>query len=121
MYHFKEIELKNKDQTKKRLIIEFTENDMEIVADYLMSDASLLDYSVLSQIDQVLSGLSKHEESNGNRYSLVIKRDTTTITDLFADLYDDFDAYESYEINTVKLRELIAMWRDETQAFYSQG
>lgn len=117
MYQFKEIDLKNKDQTKKVLAIEFSEEKMSIVAEFLMTDASLLDYEVLTKMDQVLAGMSKHEESSGNRCGLVIERNTTKIEDLFEDLFDDFNTYESYEMSTVKLRELIVMWRDKQEEF----
>lgn len=117
MYQFKEIELKNKEIKKKVLVIEFEKEEMGIVAEFLMTDASLLDYKVLDQVDQVLSGLSRREEANGNRYGLVINRDKTRIEDLFEDLFDDFDTYQAYEMTTVKLRELIVSWRDRKDAF----
>lgn len=117
MYQFKEVELKNKHQNKKVLAIEFKDQDMDIVAEFLMTDASLLDYGVLTQVDQVLAGNSKRKVSNGNRYGLVIERNTTKIEDLFEDLFDDFNTYEPYEMSTVKLRELIVMWRDKKDEF----
>lgn len=121
MYKFKEIELKNKDQTKKVLAVEFEEKKMGIVGEFLMTDASLLDYSILSKFDQVLTGISNHEESNGNRCGLVIERNTTKIEDLFEDLFDDFNTYEPYEMSTVKLRELIVTWRDKQDEFNQEN
>lgn len=117
MYHFKEIELENKNMKKTVLAIEFEAEDMAIVAEFLMTDASLLDYKVLSQIDRVLAGTSRIEHANGNRYGLVIKRDMTRMEDLFEDLFDDFQTYPAYEISTVKLRELIVSWRDKKAEF----
>lgn len=117
MYQFREVELKNKKMIKKVLVIEFDQEDMAIVAEFLMTDASLLDYSILRQIDKVLSGEHNCEKANGNRFNLVIKPDTTRMEDLFEGLFDDFVTYPTYEMSTKTLRELIVMWRDKKDTF----
>lgn len=117
MYQFREVVLRNKTIEKKVLVIEFDEADKAIVAEFLMTDASMLKYSVLKTINHVLSGVSEYEKTSGNRYGLVIKRDKTQIEDLFEGLFDDFDTYPSYRVDTAELRDLIIMWRDKLNVF----
>ncbi len=55
MYQFRTVTLKNGKQTKEVLVIEFTNPAMQIVGEFLMADASLLDYTVLKDIHDVLA------------------------------------------------------------------
>ncbi|MEW9675733.1 hypothetical protein ABRT01_06035 [Lentibacillus sp. L22] len=118
MYHIEEITLKNGPKERKDLVIRFDDPNMQIVGEFLMADASLLDAAVLDEIDQVLSGETKVIKSSGNRCSLVIKADKTLIEDLFGD-FDGVDTLPSYAIDTRKLRELIVMWLNKLQEFKS--
>lgn len=117
MYRFKEVTLKNKMKEKRILVIEFDKREMEIVAEFLMTDASLLNYEVLDLIKRVLAGSSKGERFSGNRISLRIKKDTTNLTDLFAGMYEGFDTYPAYEIDTVELKRLIEVWKNKSREY----
>lgn len=114
MYQFKEITLKNQAKEKKVLVIEFAKKEMGIVAEFLMTDASLLDYEVLDIIDSVLTSESRQETFSGNRCFLYIKKNTTRIEDLFEDMFEGLDTFPAYEIDTKELRKLIETWKSES-------
>src|SRR5690625_604354 len=110
MYEIKEITLENKKQQKlKRLVIEFEDPKMAIVGEFLMADAPLLRGEVLQTFEQVLTGENAFAKSSGNRCTLMIRPDTTTIKDLFEEM-EGVDFYPKYEMETKKLRDLTAMW-----------
>lgn len=117
MYEFKEVVLKNDNTEKIILVIEFTNPKYAIVAEFLMSDASLMNYAVLDEIDKILSGEVNTYSTSGNRCSLEIGQETTLIEDLLEDMFDDFEAYEAVEISTEELKELILVWREKSTAF----
>lgn len=108
--------MKNGPHERKSVVIDFTDPQMAIVGEFLMADASLLDYEVLQLIDNVLSGKTPEEHMNGNRCSLTITREKTFIEDLFVDMFDDFNTYPPYDIDTKLLKDLIIMWREEIQS-----
>lgn len=116
MYYFREVTLKNGSSEKRRLIIEFDEPDMKIVAEFLMADAPLLYGKILHEIDQVLTGEKREITSNGNRCALTIRSSTTIISDLLAGM-DNVDVYPAYEIDTIELRELIVTWFKKLEEF----
>lgn len=115
MYTIKEIVLKNKHHEQTRKVIEFNDPRMAIVAEFLMSDASLLNFSILQQIEHVLSGKRQTVSVSGNRCAVHITEHKTVIEDLLTDMFDGMQTYETYEISTATLKELILMWRDELQ------
>lgn len=119
MYHFKEVQLKNAAVERKVLVIEFAEPRLAIVAEFLMSDASLLGFHVLEEIDRVLAGEVESITTSGNRCSLVINEKTTVIEDLLEGMFDDFETFETAELSTRELRELIIIWREKSSAFKS--
>ena len=114
MYHIREIALKNKHQIKKRLVIEFDNPDMKIVGEFLMVDAPLHEWSVLQDVDRVLNKVVPSKHFSGNRCGLDIMPDKTYLYDTFADK-EGVSAYSDYKMDTVKLRELILMWRKQHQ------
>lgn len=117
MYEFKEVTLQNGPHEKKVLVIEFDEPKMGIIGEFLMADASLLDYQILDVINDVLSRRSDYELSTGNRCSLEIKQDKTSVSDLLAGMYDGFDGFQEIDIDTRELQALIMMWRDKLSEF----
>lgn len=121
MYRFKEITLKNGPNEKKVLVIDFEDPKMAIVGEFLMTDAPLLNYSILKDIEHVRSGASNYEESSGNRCALFIRKDTTQIEDLFAGIIDEEDVFSSYEIGTEELSDLVHMWREKKATFQEGG
>lgn len=120
MYHVKEITFKNEPTERKALIIEFTDPQMNIVGEFLMTDAGLVHYSVLDEIEKVLTGKLEYIESSGNRCFLEVNKDQTLVGDLFEGMFDGFDTFPSYEIETVLLKDLIVMWKKELEAFHKK-
>lgn len=121
MYHFKETILKNKTMEKKVLHIVFDDPQMEIIGAFLNDDASMLDYQVLTLIDDVLAGKSKVEKTSGNRCALTITQETTVVEDLLEDMFDDMTTYPSYEIETKQLQALLVMWKDKRETFATEN
>lgn len=115
MYHIREVILKNNQVERKRLVIEFDDPAQAIVGEFLMADASLLHFSVLDELNHVLSGKSDHVESSGNRCALEIRSDKTLIEDLFEGMFANFDTLPAYEIETGELRDLVAMWKEKIE------
>lgn len=105
MYEIKEIELKNRSITKKRLVISFHDEKMLIVGEFLMTDASLMDGEVLTLFKSVLTGEKSSETFSGNRCYVIINRDHTVIEDLL----DDY-SYPTYVMDTNELYDLTKMW-----------
>jgi len=115
MYKIREVTLKNGPKERNVLVIDFDDPDMQIVGEFLMADASMLQGKILQEIDFVLNN-GKSITSNGNRCSLDVRPDTTIISDLFSGM-TGVDAYPAYEIETEKLRDLIVMWLTEIDKF----
>lgn len=117
MYHLKEVTLRNGPKEKQVLVIEFTNKEKAIVAEFLMADASMLNYDVLNKIDKVLLGKSKQASFSGNRCYLEIKQHTTYIEDLYESMYENFKTLPAYEIKTKQLKDLIIMWKKEMSEY----
>ncbi len=115
MYHIREVILKHKHAERKRLIIEFEDPALAIVGEFLMTDASMLNFSVLDELNKVLTGKRDYIESSGNRCSLEIRSDQTRIEDLFEDMFANFDTLPPYEIDTKELRDLVVMWKEKIE------
>lgn len=121
MYQIRKVVFKNEPIERKTLVIEFDNPQMDIVGEFLMTDASLVQYSVLDQIEKVLSGEIDVSESSGNRCMLEIKRDKTLLSDLFEGMFDGFDTFPAYEIETELLKDLIIMWKSSIEVFRQGG
>ena len=109
MYQVKEIRLTNGGRERKRLVIEFCDPDKQIVGEFLMSDAPMLNGIILQEIDQVLNGKKRMITSSGNRCFITVKSDVTMIEDLLTAM-EGVEAYPPYTLDTKELRELIVMW-----------
>lgn len=115
MYQIREVVLKNEQVKRKRLIIEFDDPAKAIVGEFLMADASLLNFSVLDDLNKVLTGKHNYIESSGHRCSLEIRSDQTLIEDLFEDMYENFETLPAYEIDTKELRDLVVSWKEKIE------
>lgn len=120
MYQIKEVILHNKSIERKVLIIEFEDPRLNIVGEFLMTDASLVDYSVVDEIAAVLAGQKDYAESGGNRCLLEIKADYTIISDLLEGMFDGFDTFESYQMETKQLLDLIIIWKKALKKFQAE-
>lgn len=117
MYHFKEVMFAGGEKERKVLVISFDEPCKQILEEFLMADASMLNYSVLDQIEKVLTGEVEKVETSGNRCSLLIKKEVCYLEDLLEGMFDDFDTYPALEIPTREFRDLIVMWQGKQAAF----
>lgn len=95
--------MKNGIHERKKKVIEFDDTNMQIVGEFLMTDAPLLGGEMLKEMNSVLTGQRDEVESSGNRCSVFIQADVTLIEDLF-------ETYPPYKIETKKLRDLTEMW-----------
>lgn len=120
MYRIREIILKNGSVERKDLVIQFDDPKMDIVGEFLMADARLLQAAILDDIDRVLAGGKDFIASSGNRCKLEINAVTTWMYDLFEDL-DDVNTFSPYEIDTRELRRLVIMWLDKLEVFKKEN
>ncbi|MGM8365962.1 hypothetical protein ACLIBG_10855 [Virgibacillus sp. W0181] len=120
MYQLKEKILKNNGREKKVLVIQFDKQEMDIVGEFLMTDASLLHYQVLDELASVLAGEKKNAYFVGNRCSLIIRKEKTRVEDLLEEMGSDVDSLSPVEMNTLKLKNLIEMWRREIKEYDKQ-
>lgn len=116
MYDIREVIVKNGPHERSVWVIDFEDPSMDIIGEFLMTDASMMDYQVLDELNDVLSGTKSDSKFNGNRCILHINGQQTKIEDLFVGLFDDFHTFESCKINTEELRDLIVLWRKQTKA-----
>lgn len=110
MYQLKIIQLQQGEQKRERLVIEFDDPNMVIVAEFLMADAPLIKGKIATEIAQVLSGESPPIKTSGNRCAVEIKQDVTTISDLFADLDEDVAVLPTAVLETSQVQQLIQEW-----------
>lgn len=113
MYQIREVILQNKHTERKRLVIEFADPAQAIIGEFLMTDASLLNFSILRDLNKVISMENHCIETSGNRCFLKISPTKTYIEDLYEGLFADFDTLPAYEIDTKELRDLVVMWKSK--------
>src|SRR5699024_1410767 len=88
MYEIREIELKNDQHVKKRLVITFKNPEEEIIGVFLMTDAPMYHFELIEDIEAVLSGRKKGFTHAGNRCEIEVDVDETIISDLFEDMVE---------------------------------
>lgn len=113
MYEIKEVTLKNANHEKKRLVMEFYDEQMDIIGEFIMTDLPLLNNKLVDEITEVLEGKTAVVEGSGNRTAWYITPETTVIEDLFVEM----DGFDPSEINTKRLLEIIQDWLASKQRF----
>lgn len=111
MYAIKEITLQQGQHERKRSVITFKEREKQIVGEFLMSDAPMLEFAIIQDIDIVLRGEESYILRSGNRCSVKITKDRTYIEDLYTDLYEGLHTYAPYEMDTNEVLSLVHMWK----------
>ncbi len=111
MYAIKEITLQHGQHERKRSVITFEEREKQIVGEFLMSDAPMLQFAIIQDIEIVLRGEESCILRNGNRCSIKITKNTTHIEDLYTDLYEGLHTYAPYEMDTTEVLSLVRMWK----------
>lgn len=119
MYNLKKVPLKNSkgEEEDNVLVIEFTDPEMAIIGEFLMTDAPLHNFAVLQVIEEILEQKIPPQIINGNRCSLEVGKNKAVIKDMLINFFEGVQTYPSYTIETNKLRELIEMWKRELEAF----
>lgn len=113
MYKIKEVTLKQGEYQRKRLVIEFENPEQAILGELLMTDAPLLSWKLLREINSVLSGELSEVKGSGNRTSWIINAEKSIIEDLHAHLADDIPSMKTCVIETRKLYDLLKMWAEK--------
>ena len=121
MYELKEVLLKNGEHEERRLVIEFHDEELAILAEFLMSDSQLLSDELTLAFDHVRGGFSLEEELSGNRCSVVIGEYNTEISDLFDDLDSDVTGYQALELPTEEFHEYVDMWQENLAYFNDEN
>ena len=106
-YEFKFITLANKS---KFLIIDLPK-EIGLFTAFLVQMCGQ-DEWYLEGINDVLCGKKEYEERDGEIYGLEIRKEITTLHDLF-------DQGEESKIETSELKELIEIWKKENKHQYS--
>lgn len=106
MYEIKEVTLKNAKYKKKRLVMEFYDEQMDIIGEFIMTDVALLKNKLVDEITAVLKGETSVIKGSGNRTAWYITAETAVIEDLFVEM----DGLPPCEINTKRLFEIIQDW-----------
>lgn len=119
MYELKEVTLKNKNIKKKRLVINFHEKKLAILAEFLMSDASLLSEELTLAFNQISKGEKEKVVLSGNRCVVEIKKAMTEISDLFNEY--DSEGYPSFKIPTEEFSGYVSMWYEELVKFNNKN
>lgn len=110
-YKYSFDELIYDDEDRELIII--VEDQIRLVAQFLMSDIQIDSESYIEALDSVLNGVCDYEELNGNACGILIRRDKTKVIDCLAD-----DGMGNWcEIETKELRELIDIWCKELKRF----
>lgn len=110
MYQIKEITLHHGKQTRKRLIIEFNNQENAILGEFLMTDAPMFHGELLNEVKAVLKDEREIVNGSGNRTSWNIDKQKAVIDDLFAEMEENFTSYPSTIIETTKLYDIMTVW-----------
>lgn len=119
-YEIKVIELQNKNETRKRLVIEFNNEKYALLAEYLMIDAPLLNWRILSELEKVLGNKQSKIQLTGNRTTISMTKDHTTIRDALADMMGDTSKLESILMKTDKFKQILVQWYEKYTEFYNE-
>lgn len=115
-YEIKEIQLRNKDTYRKRLIIEFADKSLNILAEFLMVDAPLLNWRIIKDVEGVLSNKKERIQLAGNRTKITVTKKETIIEDLYEDLSDYENKLQQVTLHTAEFQSILQHWHEETTA-----
>ena len=113
MYEVKEIKLQNAKHEKTRLVINFYDEEMAVIGEFIMTDVPLRQYKLIDEVKSLLTGETSLVEGSGNRTAWYITAETAVIEDLFVEM----DGLVPCEINTKTLLTIMEDWRAQKMAF----
>ncbi|WP_152657118.1 hypothetical protein [Oceanobacillus sp. CFH 90083] len=98
---------------KKRPVINFEDKKYIGLEDLLNVDNSLITIDdILEKIKIVEEEKSDFEEIGNERSLLEIRKDQSTISDMFEGIIDDNELYPIIHIDTLKLKDIVLKWKD---------
>lgn len=109
-YEIKTIELRNQKHLRKRLVIEFKNPSLAILATFLMVDAPLLNWRILADIEAIINKEKSTIQSTGNRTTITVTEEITTIEDALTDLMDEDAVLETVHLKTTEFNEVLKEW-----------
>lgn len=116
MYSFKEVTLQRSGIEKKRLVIQFEDENMEIIAQFLMTEVG---NDGMTYIDGIVS-VEKEEtplfEGTGNLFAWHVTKEKSVIEDVYYDAEEQI-GYEPIELKTSDLKEFITVWTNTYEAW----
>lgn len=121
LYEIKEIELHNKNETRKKLIIQFSNPACSLLGEFLNVDASLLNWYILQEVKAVLADEKRRVKSSGNRTSIEITKEQTKIEDLLDGIVADEDLLAPVVIETEKFYRILMKWYEIIDKFNSEN
>ncbi len=114
-HNYREIRLRGKNNTKRKLVIEFADEKYELLAEFLMGDMMQFRKAFENELDAVLDGQREKAQLRGNKCHLVIFPDYVVIYDETAedglgnwcqvDMDDFLDAVNEWDQKTLDLKE----------------
>ena len=117
MYTIREVSLQHGAHERKRSVITFQERDKQIIGEFLMSDAPMMNFAIIHDLLVVLRGDEQSITRNGNRCSIKITKEQTYIEDLYTDLYEGLHTYAPYTMDTNEILALVRMWKNHLEQY----
>lgn len=117
MYTIREVSLQHGTHERKRSVITFQEREKQIIGEFLMSDAPMMNFAIIHDIEVVLQGIENSITRNGNRCTITIMKYNTHIEDLYSDLYEGLHTYTPFSMDTNEVLALIRMWKNHLDQY----
>lgn len=116
MYSFKEVTLQRSGIEKKRLVIQFEDENMEIIAQFLMTEVGNDGMTYIDGIVSVERGETPLFEGTGNLFAWHVTKEKSVIEDVYYDAEEQI-GYEPIELKTADLKEFITVWTNTYEAW----
>ena len=114
-HHYRELRLRGKNNTKRKLVLEFMDEKYDLLAEFIMSDLSQFRDEIEQELDAVLNGELDKSDIRGNRCHLAIFPYYVIVYDDLAedgvgqwcqaDMDDFLDIIEEWDQKSEELRE----------------
>src|SRR5699024_12395674 len=102
---------------KEVLVAESADKQHEIVSALLMTHAPLMNFAVLTTLNEVLTKEKNEAQCTGNRCSLHITYAPTELTDLFSSYGEGVPSYEPLKVRTKQSKEWVMQWKKAKAQF----
>lgn len=116
MYHFQELTLQRSGIEKKRLVIQFEDESMAIVAQFLMTEVGSNGATFIDKMVSVEKEQIPKFEGTGNLFAWHVTKETSIIEDVYYDAEEQI-GYKPIELKTTDLKEFITVWTKTYEAW----